>query len=185
MTWVIAVATFWLGYWAGVNAETRRRERERFVRQIRGVPLFALALLSALWVAPAFALAQVVWPGGCITQVAAGQIVYCPLGSSDTSANHAEQQTPLRSATTATAIDCSVDIAPGTGESVRVTFQAGACGTVLADSSLAVSCLISGTNKTASDTGSFGVSAGECVNTKVTYSAGATTSVPRYAVELN
>ncbi len=131
------------------------------------------------------AAAQHVSPGGCVTAVTQGQVVYCPIGSTDTSPNHAEQQTPWRTARTATAIACSVDVAPGSGQSVRVTFQAGACGTVLADSTLELTCLVSGTNTSASDTGSFAVSAGECVNAKVTYSAAAATSVPRYTIESN
>lgn len=145
----------------------------------------ALIVLLAWWTAPAHG--QWAQPGTsvrprllssvAVSPVATGSTVYLALDGGDVSPTQADVAHPY-DRVVLRRLRCAVSVAPGTGESVSLTVQTGACGTALADS--AVACTISGTATTASDLAdAITVADGECAALKATYSAGAAASLPR------
>lgn len=110
-----------------------------------------------------------------------GDIVYLPINARDMDQSQ-DNQTPFAVAKTYTRFICRLDHPPGTGESVRCTVQMGACNTILSDSSLELSVLITDSDRIGVDTGSLTVNQDACAHIKVTYSSGAALSTPSYGL---
>ncbi|MGE0289063.1 MAG: hypothetical protein AB7I42_22940 [Bradyrhizobium sp.] len=111
-----------------------------------------------------------------------GQTVYVSLAGSDMSGSVTDVQTRL-DAGTLKRLRCYVSAAPGSGQTVTLTVQTGACNTAL--SNTALSCVVSDTDQHADDLlNGVAVTAGQCGAIKVTYSAGAQMSFPRAWVQL-
>jgi len=112
-----------------------------------------------------------------VSPVTAGSTVYLAVDGGDVAASQGAVAHPF-DRVVLRRLRCGVSVAPGSGETVTLTVQTGACGTALADS--AVACTISGTATTANDLADVvTVADGECAVLKAIYSAGAAASLPR------
>lgn len=110
------------------------------------------------------------------TPVGPSQTLYVSIDGSNISTDVAKVATRFRTGGVIADFGTTVDVAPGTGESVAVTVQTGTCGTSLADSAIALS--VAGAAIEATDADRVTLAPGECAALKVTTSSGAVVLTP-------
>lgn len=152
-------------------------------RAERLAPLLVLALLAwaipapGQWASTGTSVKPRLLSSVAVSPVTASSTVFLALDGGDVSATQGAVAHPF-DRVVLRRLRCGVSVAPGTGETITLTVQTGACGTALADSSVA--CTISGTATTGADLAdTVTVADGECAVLKAIYSAGAAASLPR------
>lgn len=146
--------------------------------------LLALLLVAAAAGAiepPERPLRRVLLSGSAITRITGNTLVWMPLDGDNVAGSADEVQTPVDNLRLRT-MRCTVTVAPGTGETVTFEVVGGDCGDLGSETPTALSCSITNTAK--EGTGSASVLVPECGAVKITYSAGAATSVPTFRLEV-
>jgi hypothetical protein len=150
------------------------------MRLILAMLLLATSAVGAIE-PPQRPLRRVPLTGSAVTRFAGGNVAWMPIGGDNVSPNADEVQTPV-DGLRVRVFRCTVTTAPGVGESVTLELISGNCGTLGAASPTPLACSI--TNTATEGSGSASVLIGECGAVKITYSAGASTSVPTYRLEV-